>query len=109
LVGAQGLTPEGFEANVRRELSVSQVMGGVMSTAFATDAAAKLALDSLYQRREIQVARFNATDYAKQVNPTEADHREPSTRPMPSVSSSKSKLPWNMSFSTWTACARASV
>ena len=73
LVGAQGLTPEGFEANVRRELSVSQVMGGVMSTAFATDAAAKLAFDSLYQRREIQVARFNATDYAKQVNPTEAD------------------------------------
>ncbi len=73
LVGAQGLTPEGFEANVRRELSVSQVMGGVMSTAFATDAAAKLAFDSLYQRREIQVARFNATDYAKQVNPTDAD------------------------------------
>ena len=73
LVGAQGLTPEGFEANVRRELSVSQVMGGVMSTAFATDAAAKLAFDSLYQRREIQVARCNATDYAKQVNPTEAD------------------------------------
>lgn len=73
LVGAQGLTPEGFEANVRRELSVSQVMGGVMSTAFATDAAAKLAFDSLYQRREIQVARFNASDYAKQVNPTDAD------------------------------------
>ena len=73
LVGAQGLTPEGFEANVRRELSVSQVMGGVMSTAFATDAAAKLAFDSLYQRREIQVARFNAFDYAKQVNPTDTD------------------------------------
>ena len=73
LVGAQGLTPEGFEANVRRELSVSQVMRGVMSTAFATDAAAKLAFDSLYQRREIQVARFNASDYAKQVNPTDAD------------------------------------
>ncbi|WP_453934078.1 SurA N-terminal domain-containing protein [Acidovorax temperans] len=73
LVGAQGLTPEGFEANVRRELSVSQVMGGVMSTAFATDAAAKLAFDSLYQRREIQVAHFNASDYAKQVNPTDAD------------------------------------
>ena len=73
LVGAQGLTPEGFESNVRRELSVSQVMGGVMSTAFATDAAAKLAFDSLYQRREIQVARFNASDYAKQVNPTDAD------------------------------------
>ena len=49
-------------------------MGGVMSTAFATDAAAKLAFDSLYQRREIQVARFNATDYAKQV-PYRGGHR----------------------------------
>jgi peptidyl-prolyl cis-trans isomerase D len=73
LVGAQGLTPEGFESNVRRDLSVNQVMGGVMGSAFATDSAARLAFDSLYQRREIQVARFNAADYAKQVQPTDAD------------------------------------
>lgn len=72
-MGAQGLTPEGFESNVRRELSVSQVMGGVMGSAFATDSATRLAFDSLYQRREIQVARFNAPDYAKQVNPSDAD------------------------------------
>ncbi|RZJ52279.1 MAG: peptidyl-prolyl cis-trans isomerase, partial [Acidovorax sp.] len=38
LVGSQGLTPEGFEANVRRDLSVNQVMGGVMGSAFGTDA-----------------------------------------------------------------------
>lgn len=73
LVGAQGLTPEGFESNVRRELSMSQVMGGVMGSAFATDSTTRLAFDSLYQRREIQVARFNATDYAKLVNPSDAD------------------------------------
>ncbi len=35
LVGSQGLTPEGFESNVRRELSLSQVMGGVLGSAFA--------------------------------------------------------------------------
>ena len=48
LVAAQGLTFEGFEANVRRDISVNQVMGGVMSTAFGTDAQVKLALDALY-------------------------------------------------------------
>ncbi|MFY3384849.1 SurA N-terminal domain-containing protein [Paracidovorax sp. MALMAid1276] len=73
LVGAQGLTPEGFEANVRRDLSVSQVMGGVMNSVFATDAQIKLALDPLYQRREIQVARFNQADFASKVSPTDAD------------------------------------
>lgn len=73
LVGAQGLTPEGFEANVRRELSLNQVMGGVVGSTFATDTATRLAFDSLYQRREIQVVNFNAADFAKQVNPSDAD------------------------------------
>lgn len=73
LVGAQGLTPEGFEANVRRELSLNQVMGGVIGSTFATDTATRLAFDSLYQRREIQVVNFNAADFAKQVNPSDAD------------------------------------
>ncbi|UCU97782.1 SurA N-terminal domain-containing protein [Acidovorax radicis] len=73
LVAAQGLTPEGFEANVRRDISVNQVMGGVMGSAFATDAQVKLALDALYERREVQVARFNASDFAAKVTPTDAD------------------------------------
>ena len=73
LVAAQGMTPEGFEASVRRDLSVNQVMGGVMTTAFATEAQVKLALDALYERREIQVARFNATDFASKVSPSDAD------------------------------------
>lgn len=73
LVGAQGLTPEGFEANVRRDLSVAQVLGGVVQSAFSTDAQFKQAMDALYQRREIQVARFNPQDFAGKVAPTDAD------------------------------------
>jgi peptidyl-prolyl cis-trans isomerase D len=73
LVGAQGLTPEGFEANVRRDLSVNQVMGGVMSTAFGADAQVKLALDALYERREVQVARFKTEDFSSKVAVTDAD------------------------------------
>ena len=71
LVGSQGLTPEGFESNVRRELSLSQVMGGVVGSAFAAQEPARIALDALYQRREIQVARFDAKDFAAKVTPTD--------------------------------------
>ncbi|KAB2897277.1 MAG: peptidyl-prolyl cis-trans isomerase [Burkholderiaceae bacterium] len=73
LVGAQGLTPAGFEANVRRDLSVAQVLGGVVQSAFSTESQFKQTMDALYQRREIQVARFNPTDYAAKVAVSDAD------------------------------------
>lgn len=73
LVGSQGMTPEGFEANLRRELSLNQVLGSVSSTGFATEAQLQQAMDALYQRREIQVARFDAAAFAAKVQPTEAD------------------------------------
>ena len=70
LVGSQGLTPEGFEANVRRDLSINQVMGGVMGSSFGTSAQVRLAVDPLYQRREVQVVRFKAADFASKAEPT---------------------------------------
>ena len=73
LVGSQGLTPEGFEASVRRDLSVNQVLGGVMGSAFATDMQVKMAMDPLYEEREVQIARFKAADFASKVEPTDAD------------------------------------
>ena len=73
LVGAQGLTPEGFEARVRHDLSINQVMGSVRTTAFSGGAEARLALDALLQRREIQVARFNAADFSAKVAATDAE------------------------------------
>ncbi len=73
LVGAQGLTPEGFEANMRRDLALRQVLGGVSNTAFVTDAQTKTAIDALYQQREIQVARFDAKNFVSQVKPADAD------------------------------------
>ena len=73
LVGAQGMTPEGFEARMRNDLAVNQVMGVVMGTSFATPAQANVALDALFQRRDIQLARFEPKNFANQVQPTEAD------------------------------------
>lgn len=67
LVAAQGLTPEGFEAQLRSELSVNQVLGGVVSTSFASPVESKLGLDALLQRRQIQIARFDAASYASKV------------------------------------------
>ena len=73
LVGSQGMTPEGFEVNLRREMALSQVLGGVSSTGFATEAQLKQAMDALYQRREVQVARFDSAAFAAKVQPTDAE------------------------------------
>ena len=73
LVGAQGLTPEGFEANVRYELSAAQVLGGVMQSSFGTESQYRQAMDALLQRREIQVALFKPADFSAKVNPSSAE------------------------------------
>jgi len=73
LVGAQGMTPQGFEANVRQDISLRQVLGGVSGTATPATAAGRTALDALLQQREVQVLRFDAKEQATAINPTEAD------------------------------------
>lgn len=67
LLAMQGMTPEGFEASLRRDMSLGQVLGNVMNTAFATPAVADIAMDAFLQRREIQVAQFLSKDFAAKV------------------------------------------
>ncbi len=71
LVGSQGMTPESFEANMRRELAIRQVMGVVMGTSFSLPAQANVSLDALFQRRNIQVVRFQPKDFVSQVQATD--------------------------------------
>lgn len=73
LAGAQGMTPEMFEAGVRSELSANQVLLGVGGTTLVTPAQVQLALDAFLQQREVQLARFSPADYASQVKPTDAE------------------------------------
>jgi peptidyl-prolyl cis-trans isomerase D len=73
LVGAQGMTPEMFEASVRADISSRQVLAGVGGTTVVTPTQARLALDAFLEQREIQVARFAPADYASQVKPTDAE------------------------------------
>jgi peptidyl-prolyl cis-trans isomerase D len=73
LVGSQGMTPEMFEARVRNDLSMRQVMQGVSGTGFASAAQADVALNAYFEKREVQVARFNTADFAGKVTLTDAD------------------------------------
>lgn len=73
LAASQGLTPEGFEARVRRDLSVRQVEGGVTSTGFSSAGVADVSLNAFFEKREVQVTNFTAADFATKVAPTDAE------------------------------------
>ncbi|MDO9405992.1 MAG: SurA N-terminal domain-containing protein [Polaromonas sp.] len=73
LLGSQGLSPEMFEANVRAELSSRQVLTGIAGTGFSPVQAADTALNAYFERRDMQIARFPASQYAAKLNPTDAD------------------------------------
>lgn len=73
LAAAQGLTPQAFEEQVRREIGERQVLQGIGASGLPTPVQASVSLASLLERREIQVARFDAADYAARVTPTQAE------------------------------------
>jgi peptidyl-prolyl cis-trans isomerase D len=73
LAASQGLTPEGFEARVRNDLSVRQVESGIVASAFSPNALADISLNAFFERREVQIARFIPAEFASKVNPTDAE------------------------------------
>ena len=73
LLGAQGLTPEGFEAGLRQDLQLRQVLGGVTSSVPPAGAPGRSAIDALLQQREAQVLRFDTKDQAAGITPGDAD------------------------------------
>jgi len=73
VLGSQGMSPEMFEANVRTDLANRQVLVGIGVSGFSSSSAADLALNAYFEKREIQLARFNAADFATKLSPTDAD------------------------------------
>ena len=73
LVASQGLTPEGFEARVRQDLSVRQVEAIVTGTGTTSAALADVALNAFFERREVQFVILSSAEFAAKVNPSEAD------------------------------------
>jgi peptidyl-prolyl cis-trans isomerase D len=94
--GAQGMSPQQFEEQVRTDLGSRQVLAGVVGSGFGTPAQANVSLGSFFDKREVQVARFDPADYAAKVNPTPPTWRR-STRTTRSCSRRPSRRP----SSTW--------
>lgn len=73
LLAAQGMTPQMFENQVRRDLALRQVLNGVNATGFTPAAQAGVSLGGFFERREAQVARFAAADYLSKVEASDAE------------------------------------
>ena len=73
LAASQGLTPEGYEARVRNDLSVRQLEAGVLASAFAPAAQAAISLNAFFERRDIQWQQFSPVEFASNVSLVDAD------------------------------------
>jgi peptidyl-prolyl cis-trans isomerase D len=71
LVGAQGLSPEGFEARVRQDLSARQVLAGVSNTGLKSSAMVDQTIGTYFERREVQLQRFGTAEFAAKITPSE--------------------------------------
>jgi peptidyl-prolyl cis-trans isomerase D len=71
LVGAQGLSPEGFENRVRQDLSMRQVLAGVNATGLKANAIADQTLAAYFERRDVQVKGFVTAEFATKATPTD--------------------------------------
>ena len=73
MVESGGRTTDSFEAGVRQDLMLRQVLGGIADSAPPGGAAARGALEALLQQREVQVLRFDSKELAAGLAPTDAE------------------------------------
>ena len=69
----RGMTDESYAAQLAYGLAQAQVAQGVQATGLALSAAAKATLDAYFERRQIQVALFDARQFTESVKVTDAD------------------------------------
>jgi peptidyl-prolyl cis-trans isomerase D len=70
-LAAQGMTPEMFDARMRHDLAVQQLVGSVEQTAFAPRTVANRLSDINSEEREVQEMLFPAANYVSQVKVTD--------------------------------------
>ena len=73
VLAAQGLSSEAFAEQLRADLGTRQVMAGLGSASILPKSAASRMLDTWLERREIELERFAAPDYAAKVKPSDAE------------------------------------
>lgn len=70
LLEAQGISSAQFAERLRQQITVSQVIGGVENTGTVSKTANRLAVEALFQVRDVQWRKFETKDYAAQLNPS---------------------------------------
>lgn len=70
-LAAQGMTPEMFDARMRRDMAIQQLAGSIQSTAFAPRSVAARISDINDQEREVQELLFPIATYLPQVKVTD--------------------------------------
>lgn len=73
VLAAQGMTPADFEARVRSDLILSQVLGPVANTAAAPQRVVDDLLEALIQERTVSIRRFNASAFESDIEVTDDD------------------------------------
>ena len=73
VLAAQGLSSEAFAEQLRADLGTRQVMAGLGSASILPKASSARMLDTWLQRREIELERFAAADYAAKIKPEEPE------------------------------------
>lgn len=70
-LAAQGMTPEQFDARMRHDLAVEQLVGSIQQTAFAPRTVANRLSSINDEEREVQELVFPAANYVAQVKVTD--------------------------------------
>lgn len=73
LLAARGMTSEQFAHQLKQDMAQRQVVSGITTSTFASATVAGQAIDAMFQRREIQIARFEPKDYLGKVQVADAD------------------------------------
>jgi peptidyl-prolyl cis-trans isomerase D len=72
-LASQGMSSELFAQRLRQDLSLRQVLQGVQGTVFAPIGATSAAFDAMFQQREAQLQRFDASAFTDKVTPTDSE------------------------------------
>ena len=70
-LAAQGMTPDMFDARMRHDMAVQQLVGSVQQTAFAPRAVAARLSNLNEEERDVQELQFPAAQYVSQVKVTD--------------------------------------
>ena len=70
-LGAQGMTPQIFEARMRRDMAIQQLAGSIQATSFVPRSVASRVSDINDQEREVQELLFPIAQYLPQVKVTD--------------------------------------